>query len=257
MIVIPLQSGSSGNCIYVESGDTAVLLDAGVAGVHVQRRLDARGCDIRGVRAVVVSHDHMDHASHAGVLHRKCGIPVYCTMATIARMREKMEVGRIGDLQLFSAGTTLAIGSLLIDTIPTPHDGADGVAFIVRAEGLRLGILTDLGHVFPGLSERIAALDAVIIESNYDPDLLARGPYPPWLQARIKGPGGHLSNEESAGILSAANRTRLQWACLAHLSENNNRPDLAETAHRALLGSELRLFIADRYGACGPFEVVA
>lgn len=257
MIAIPLQSGSDGNCIYVEAGGTSILLDAGIPGTHAERRLAAFGRDIRDVDAVVLSHDHMDHASHAGVFHRRFKLPLYCTAATMTRMRQKMEVGRVDDVRWFAAGETLAIGNLMVESIPTPHDGADGVAFVVEARRLRLGVLTDLGHVFCGLAETIAQLDAVIIESNYDPEMLAHGPYPQWLRERIKGPRGHLSNEESAGILCGAERTRLQWACLAHLSETNNRADIASTVHRSLLGEDLPLAVACRYDACGPFEILS
>ncbi|MCU0612847.1 MAG: MBL fold metallo-hydrolase [Candidatus Eisenbacteria bacterium] len=257
VIAISLQSGSNGNCFYVEADGTAILVDAGIPGIQAQCRLAKHGRDLRDVAAVLLSHDHIDHARHTGALHRKFRFPVYCTAATMARMREKMAVGTIADLRVFTAGQRVTIGNLNVETIPTPHDGADGVAFVIRAGEVRLGVLTDLGHLFEGLATTVASLDGVILESNYDPDMLANGPYPPWLQERIRGPRGHLSNEESATLLRAADPTRLQWACLAHLSENNNLPDLARATHRSLLGQGLRLAIASRHEPCGPFALVS
>ncbi len=255
MIVIPLQSGSSGNCTYVEAEGTAVILDAGIPGACAQRRLRRFGREISDVAAVVLSHDHMDHARAAGVFHRRFRLPLCCTEATMARVRERTDVRRITDLRLFSLGQTLSIGNLTIETIPTPHDGADGVAFVVEAGGVRVGVLTDLGHVFGPLYATVAGLDAVMVESNYDVRMLLEGPYPPWLQERIRGPRGHLSNEESAHLLQAADHSRLQWVCLAHLSEKNNVPSLALRVHREMLGDELIIHLASHSEACGPFEV--
>lgn len=255
MVVIPLQSGSNGNCIYVEAEGTAVLLDAGIAGYQAEQRLAAVGRAIRDVSAVVISHDHVDHASHVGVFNRRFGLPVHATPATVSRVAAKMEIGPINDLRFFRAGDTLTIGNLRVETIPTPHDGVDGVAFVVCARSVRLGVLTDLGHVFRGLPEVVASLDGVIIESNYDPQMLVQGPYPPRLQERIRGPGGHLANGECAHLLRSAMSPRLQWACLAHLSENNNHPDIARAVHRSTLGETLPLFVAERYRSTGPLVV--
>ncbi len=126
-----------------------------------------------------------------------------------------------------------------------------------RPVGKRLGILTDLGHVFKDLIHLVASLDAVFLESNYDPDMLAKGPYPAYLKQRIKGPRGHISNDEAADVLLRASaENRLQWACLAHLSEQNNHPDVALRTHREVMAEKLTLFVADRYKASDVFTVV-
>jgi phosphoribosyl 1,2-cyclic phosphodiesterase len=142
-----------------------------------------------------------------------------------------------------------------IHTIPTPHDGEDGVAFVIDDGMHRLGILTDLGHVFQDLGRTIASLDGVFLESNYDPEMLANGPYPRFLKMRIKGPGGHISNREAAELLAGAADGRLQWACLAHLSAENNSPDLALKTHREVLGHDLSLCVASRYGVSEVMSV--
>ncbi len=254
MHVISLQSGSNGNCVYVESGDVRLLLDAGISGKQAQLRLAARGRSINDVKAVIISHDHTDHVRCMGVYQRKFRLPVHVTPGTLRAAEAACGLGRMRDVRRFRAGETLHFGPVTVETIPTPHDGADGVAFVVGDGRRRLGVLTDLGYVFDALFGVVESLDAVLIESNHDPDMLACGPYPAFLKRRIRGPGGHISNIESAELLAAAGG-RLRWACLAHLSEQNNDPDLALETHRRILGNGLPLHVAGRYGATGVLEV--
>jgi len=119
----------------------------------------------------------------------------------------------------------------------------------------RLGILTDLGHVFSDLEAVIRSLDAVLLESNYDPEILANGPYPQWLQRRVRGPGGHLSNLEAAELLLAAASKRMKWVCLGHLSHNNNTPELAVQTHRTVIGDRWPLHVATRHAATDVLEI--
>lgn len=257
MIAISLQSGSSGNCIYVETQSTRLLFDAGINGVQTEERLAAQGRDIRDVDAVIISHDHSDHIRHAGVLQRKFGLPVFVTPATLAAAASRCALGKMQDVRHFRSNDKLRIGDVLVHAIPTPHDGVDGSAFVVEAGGKRLGILTDLGHVFKDLLQIVASLDAVFLESNYDPEMLARGPYPAYLKQRIKGPRGHISNIEAAEVLlHASHSNRLQWACLAHLSEQNNNPDVALRTHRKIMAEKLTLYVADRYRASAILHVL-
>ncbi|HUS90598.1 MAG TPA: MBL fold metallo-hydrolase [Phycisphaerae bacterium] len=247
MKVISLQSGSNGNCIYVEAGEVRLLFDAGISGKQAELRLAAHGRDIRRVDAVVISHDHADHVRCMGIYQRKFHLPVYVTEATLAAARAWQDLGPMSDVRPFRVGQVLRFDGVTVETVPTPHDGADGAAFVVDDGRRRLGILTDLGHVFDGLGEVIASLDAVLIESNYDPDLLARGWYPAFLKRRIAGPGGHLSNLEAAELLARHAGRRMRWACLGHLSEDNNRPRLALATHREVLADGLPLHLAGRY----------
>ena len=134
-----------------------------------------------------------------------------------------------------------------VETVPTPHDGIDGSGFVVEADGRRLGILTDLGHVFDELPDVVNSLDAVMIESNYDEGMLERGPYPWHLKERIRSDEGHLSNVEAAELLRDAAPPGLRWACLSHRSEQNNTPRLALRVHREVLSNGLDLHVAGRY----------
>ena len=187
-----------------------------------------------------------------GVLHRKFALPIYVTAETY-RAALRYRLGRIESLNHFSARETLRFEDVVVETISTPHDGVDGVAFVVDDGKHRLGILTDLGHVFGQLADVVGSLDAVLLESNYDPDLLAGGPYPYWLKKRIEGPAGHISNLESAELLRSTASKRMKWACLAHVSHDNNSPDLALETHRKVVGPGLPLYVATRYR---PTEVL-
>lgn len=255
MIAISLQSGSNGNCIYVEADGVKLLFDAGISGRCAEDRLTEHGRDIRDVDALIISHDHADHVRSAGVYQRKFDLPIYVTPATLATACGKYNLGTLNEVKHFEAGESLPFGDVLVETIATPHDGADGACFVVVSGGERLGILTDLGYVFDDLPKLMSTLDAVVIESNYDPGMLANGSYPIWLQRRVSGPGGHISNGEAAELLGPAARARLRWACLAHLSENNNSPEVALQTHAQLLPHGFPIHIAGRYEATEVFEV--
>jgi len=254
MRVVSLQSGSNGNCFFVESGDVSLVFDAGISGKQADERLAAHGRDIRDAQALFISHDHSDHTRGMGVFSRKFGLPIYATRHTMNAVR-RQRLGQMNRVRFFAAGDSLSFGDVTVHTVPTPHDSADGVAFIVEDHHSRVGILTDLGHVFEGLKEVLQSLDAVVIESNYDAQMLETGPYSESLKRRISGDGGHLSNEDSAQLIKEAKTSRLKWACLCHLSEENNCPDRARQTHQQILGNDFEIHVADRYGASGMFEV--
>ena len=255
MLVIPLQSGSNGNATYVETMGVRLLFDAGISGRQAALRLRAFDRDINRVDALVISHDHADHVRCAGIYNRKFNLPVHATPETLRAARTNYPLGDIHAVEHFRAGDSIAIDGVTVHTIPTAHDGADGVAFVVDDGKHRLGILTDLGHVFAGLDRLVQSLDAVLIESNYDPRMLARGSYPPAVKDRIKGPRGHLSNLEAADLLRPASHANLQWACLAHLSDENNSPAAALRTHRDIVGSAIPLHVASRHHPLDPLEL--
>lgn len=248
VITFSLQSGSNGNAIYVEAGGVRLLFDAGISGRQAELRMARHGRDIRDVNALFVSHDHVDHVRCAGVYQRKFGMPIYITQRTLHAVGAWCNLGRLGDVRPFRAGESLTIREVTIHTIPTAHDAVDGVAFVVESEGRRLGVFTDLGHAFDGLQGVLETLDAAYLESNYDPAMLADGDYPPPLKARIRGPGGHLSNEESAALIHACGRHRPQWVAVAHLSQANNQPELAIEAHHRAVGRTYPVYHASRHG---------
>jgi phosphoribosyl 1,2-cyclic phosphodiesterase len=254
MHAISLQSGSNGNCIYVEAGGVKLLFDAGISGSSASQRLARHGREMTGVDAVLISHDHMDHARSMSIFHREFGLPIYATAKTY-HAASRYGLGRIDDLRHFTAGETLQFGRVRVETVSTPHDGVDGVVFVVDDGKRRLGILTDLGHVFAELEAVVGSLDAVLLESNYDPDMLANSVYPEFLKRRIKGPGGHISNFEAAEVLRSSASKRMKWACLAHLSKDNNTPALAVTTHQQIVGKRLPILVATRYEASEVMQV--
>ena len=259
MITFSLQSGSNGNAFYVEHNDVGLLFDAGISGKQARMRMEAHGRDIRKAKALLITHDHTDHVRNAGVFQRLFKIPIYMTEPTYRASRNML--GQVYDIRYFKAGDTLEFGPVRVHSQPTPHDAADGLTYIVEtgekaaAPGAsgngsngrkRLGIFTDLGHPTDALIAQLESVDAAFLESNYDPMMLEEGPYPPDLKARIRGAGGHLSNEESAQLIQHCNG-RHRWIALAHLSEHNNHPTVALKTHRSLLGHERVLHVAGRY----------
>lgn len=255
MKVVSLQSGSNGNCFYVESGQTGLLFDAGISGRQAEIRLAQHGRDIRQADALFISHDHSDHTVGMGVFSRKFDLPVYVTRPTLAAVRRYRDIGKVDRIRLFKAGDAIAFGELTVHTIPTPHDSVDGVAFVVEDGSSRVGILTDLGHAFEGLKDVLRSLDAVVIESNYCDEMLETGPYPEHLKRRIRGQGGHLSNRDSARLIKDACTDRLKWACLCHLSEENNHPERAREIHTSVLGEDFPIHIAGRHKATDVLEI--
>lgn len=249
MIAISLQSGSSGNCTYVETDGVKLLFDAGITGSQACERLSAFGRDIKDVDALIISHDHSDHVRYAGVYQRKYGLPVFITRGTLDSSAGKYDLGKLNNINYFKAGEAINFNNVTVQTVPTPHDAEDSSAFVVSSHNKRLGIMTDLGHAFRELRTIIPTLDGIFIESNYDPVMLANGPYPAFLKNRIRGPEGHLSNREAAELLLTG--SRLKWACLSHLSNNNNNPEAALRTHREIVGEHLSLFTANRFTSTG------
>jgi len=247
MRTFSLQSGSNGNAIYVEADSVRLLFDAGISGALAERRMAVHGRDIRDVDALIISHDHIDHVRCAGVYQRKFGLPIYMTRRT--QSATWCRLGKLSDVRYFQSGDSVSFGHVVVHTVRTPHDAADGVAFVVECEGKRLGILTDLGHPFHGLQNVLEQVDAAYLECNYDPEMLETGSYPPVLKARIRGEGGHLSNDESASMLRVCGHRRPKWIAVAHLSQENNRPELAVTAQHAAVSRDYPVHHASRYEA--------
>lgn len=253
METFSLQSGSNGNSIFVEANGTHLLFDAGISGRQAEQRMKTHGRDIRDVDALIISHDHSDHVRCAGILQRRFGLPIYMTRETHAAIW--CNLGPLHEVRYFRSGDVLTFGKTTVHTVRTPHDAADGVAFVVECEGRRLGILTDLGHPFSGLQNLLEGVDAAYLECNYDPDMLECGSYPLYLKRRISGAGGHLSNDESAELLRACGRRKPQWTAVAHLSDENNQPQLAIEAQHRAAGKSYPVHHASR-DTCSPLLTV-
>lgn len=254
MKIISLQSGSNGNSIYVESEGTRILIDAGLSGRDTAQRLARAGVNICDIHGVLITHDHSDHVSGAGVLHRKYGLPLWMSEVTLKKVTACRRLGKLGEVRIFRPGEPFFCGNIRVETIRTSHDAAEGVCFTMDDSHVRFGVFTDLGCPFPGLSEALSTLDGVLLESNYDPFMLAHGKYPISIQARIRGRGGHLSNQESAQLLREASN-KLRLTLLGHISHENNSLDLVECTYRETLNVRQSPLLATRYGATECFTL--
>ena len=253
MEVIALQSGSSGNCIFVEAGDRQLLFDAGISGVQAEARLAAHGRDIRDIDALIISHDHRDHAVSMGIYQRKYGLPIYITRATLAVASEKIKVGRLNDVRHFEAGSTFALGDVQIQTIPTPHDAADGVVFVIDDGHHKVGILTDLGHAFDELMKfchswmRFSSRATMTLRC-----LLAAFIPKAWCRESVvrKDTFQIMMPPNYCGVRHLKN----WWVCLAHLSEESNTPELAIETPK-VLGDRFPVYCASRDSATPPLRL--
>ena len=253
MLTFSLQSGSNGNAIYVEAGDIRLLFDAGISGSRAEQRMADRGRDIRDVDGVLISHQHADHVRGAGIFQRKFGTPVYMTERAYSATASNL--GKMDNLRHFKPGESVRFDNVTVYTLPTMHDAPDSVAFVVEHESSRLGILTDLGHAHSGLRTVLESVDAAYLECNYDRHMLEHGSYPAYLKSRIRGPGGHLCNDEAAELLLACGKNRPRWIAAAHLSEENNSASLAVETTRRVVGSDYPVHLAPRY-TCSEVLVV-
>ena len=244
-----LASGSSGNAWLCRCPEGAVLVDAGLSGRRLAEAAAAVGGDLSAVDLLYITHDHADHVQAAGILHRRHGIPLAMTRGTWRAARERL--GRVDPPLFVREGEVVEAGGFILHPVPTPHDGEEPASVVVERCGRRIGILTDLGHPFDGLDRLLATLDAVFLESNYDPAMLETGPYPEPLKRRIRSPRGHLSNTEAGRLLEGTAGGRLKRAILAHLSEENNTPQIATATVRreaaSAIAAGLALRVAPRH----------
>ncbi|PID41109.1 MAG: MBL fold metallo-hydrolase [Proteobacteria bacterium] len=220
-----LGSGSRGNCVFIESGRTAILIDGGFSGREIGSRLESIGRSLECVDAVFVTHEHHDHISGVGVVSRRCRIPVFANPGTFAGAEKKMK--KLFKRCEFNTGDSVECKDLCIRSFTVSHDSNDPVGFIVDDGRKRLGYCTDTGMVSRLIQQRLADCDGLVLEFNHDPVMLKDGPYPLPLKQRVRSNKGHLANEDAAKLLSAVRHKRLKSVVLAHLSETNNLPEIA------------------------------
>lgn len=229
-----LRSGSSGNALYIEAGGTAVLVDAGLPADLITRNLEALP-QASLPQAILLTHEHDDHARGAAALARALDIPVYANEGTIAAGADLLAGAGV---ERFSTDVPFRIAGLTVEAFSVPHDARDPVGFVVSHNGQCVCVATDLGEATEDLLGRAAACDVLLVEANYDLALLAAGPYPWFLKNRILSPTGHLSNDAAARVAAHAAAHRASTVVLAHLSDVNNLLALARDTVRWRLGRE-------------------
>lgn len=248
MRVATLASGSEGNATIVEAAGVRLLVDAGLgprATLEAMREAGIEGAP----DALVVTHAHLDHFGHARRIARHLRIPAYVTESTV-RVHELIVSRRPAPsaFTMFGSREGFCVGGLTVESLPLPHD-IPQVGLVISDGHHRIAIATDLGEPTAALVDRLAECDVVLLESNYDPTLLAQGPYPRRLKRRIASAGGHLSNGQTRAILARLG-ARVHTVVLLHLSRTNNTPELAlESARDALRGRRVDLHLAPPRGA--------
>ena len=228
-----LSSGSRGNSCYLETGSARILVDAGLSGIEIERRMAAVGVSPQKLDAIFVTHEHTDHIKGVGVLARRYNLPVYANRETLDCAQKAL--GKLPSVISFQTGETLTINNLAIETFTKCHDAADPTGLVFRNNGIKIGLVTDMGRSTRLAEDRLRACNVLILEFNYDPTMLSEGPYPLDLKRRIHGSEGHLSNQQAGELLETLSHDDLEYLVLAHLSETNNTPDKALSAAKAVL----------------------
>lgn len=227
-----LGSGSQGNALVVEAGTTRLLIDCGFGVEETERRLARLGLAAGDLAGILVTHEHGDHIDGVLPFAQRHGLRVWMTHGTA----RAVGILTFPHLITFDSHAAFAVGDFKVQPFPVPHDAREPVQFVLGDGAARLGVVTDVGTPTKHMKAMLSGCHGLVLECNHDPGMLAEGPYPPMLKSRIASPFGHLSNAAAAALLAAIDQTCLQHLVAAHLSQTNNRPELARTALGAVLG---------------------
>ena len=258
-----LGSGSCGNCYYISDGEIAILIDAGVGIRRFKRNMRDYGIKVSNIKAILITHDHADHIKAVGTLGEKYGIPVYTTpeihkgINKSYCMTEKLSTC----VRYIEKEVPIQIKNFQVTCFEVPHDGTDNVGYSIEVGGKVISFLTDLGEITPVAAKYINKTNYLILEANYDEEMLDMGPYPQYLKERIKGPNGHMCNKDTANFLAENIHEGLKFVGLCHLSKENNHPDLAyktiELSLRSrgiIIGKDLQLTVLKRNTPTGIYS---
>jgi phosphoribosyl 1,2-cyclic phosphodiesterase len=248
-----LGSGSQGNALVVETPGVRVLVDCGFPAREIEQRLSVIGVDPNSLSAILVTHEHGDHIRGVGAFARRYVLSVWMTPGTF----HGADYGKLPSLNAIDCHAgEWSVGDLAIAPYPVPHDSREPCQFLFRSGKTTLGLLTDTGYITPHIAAILQTCDGLILEFNHDPQMLANGPYPPSLQARIGGAHGHLNNHQAVELLQRLQTSRLQTVVASHLSEKNNSPErVTELVQQQLPGLSERLSIATQHRATDWFRL--
>ena len=254
MKIVTLSSGSSGNCIYVESDKTKLLVDCGLTGKLAITLMQEAGINPYELNAIFVTHEHIDHVKGVGVLSRKFNLPIFANEATWLAMQKKIGKIEYHNINVFKSNTFFNFRDLDVHNLSTFHDAKDPVFFVFYQRNQKISILTDTGIVSNTILDAVKHSDKLILESNHDMDMLLNGPYSYDLKMRIKSDFGHLSNDLASEIMDEIVSGNGEHLILGHLSQNNNTEDIARKNMTSTLeskglkvGKEIILDVAKEY----------
>lgn len=222
-----LYSGSSGNSFLIGTENTNILVDAGVSSKKIEQALNSLNVDPCSINGILITHEHSDHVQGLGTFSKKFDIPVYVNFETLDAMPKQKEKLNIKNINLFQVGNTFYINDLKIASFSIPHDAANPCGFNIYKNNKKISIATDIGHMTNSILENLEKSSFIMLESNYDPEVLKCSPYPYYLKTRIAGPNGHLPNEMAGKTISHLLKYGLEGAMLGHLSKESNFPELA------------------------------
>lgn len=235
---ISFGSGSSGNCYYLYTETDALLIDAGVGIRKLKKHFHDYGLKLNSIHNILITHDHADHVKSVGSLSQSLNVPVYSTKSIHSGIYKNWGVRKkvpATNQYLLQKGESIKIGEFLVTSFMVPHDSTDCIGFKIECNGIVFSIITDCGHVTEEISKIVEISNYLVVEANYDPEMLIEGPYPKYLKDRIMSPTGHLSNNECGQLLAEYTTSKLRHVWLCHLSEENNHPELARKSVEAAI----------------------
>jgi phosphoribosyl 1,2-cyclic phosphodiesterase len=235
-----LASSSSGNATFFRTERTRLLVDAGLSKRDITARLDAIGEQAENLNAILITHEHSDHVCGLVALAKQLNVPIYITRLTAPAIPWGEYIPK---LDCFQAGATFTVGDIDVDSFTVPHDAIDPVGFCFRAQGIKIGVVTDLGYVPDSIKFHLRGADLLVLESNHDLEMLKVGPYPWSVKQRVMGRKGHLSNDIVSDFIRQDLDSTISTLVLGHLSEHNNHPEIVRVmGERALDRSGRTLF---------------
>lgn len=249
--IASINSGSNGNCYYIENDTDALLVDAGISCRETERRMNKLGLDMKKVRAIFVSHEHHDHITGIPALSKKYQLPVYITPGTLGNSQIPIEPQLICH---FTADRAYPAGSLQVRAFSKWHDAADPHSFVVSYQSVHVGVFTDIGYCCAEVKKYFKACHAVFLETNYCEHMLAASHYPLSLQRRISGRTGHLSNRQAFELYQEHAGPHLSHLILSHLSKNNNTPEKAAQLFLPA-ARQVQITVASRYQESELMEI--
>ena len=262
LVFAPLFSGSSGNATWISDGRDAVIADAGVSASRILAEIARLGLDASIVRAIVATHEHSDHVSGIGPLARKLNVPIYATEGTWNGMDRQTGKLRSDQRRVIDTGSCFSVGNMEFLSFPTPHDANESCGYVFNLGRLSAAIATDIGHLNDKWLSFVSSCGIVLLEADYDREMLLSGPYPFELKRRIQGKRGHLSNDEAAEVALTLCASGTRQIILGHMSKINNFPELAlKTVENALIdggicpGRDVYVSAALREGASGTYSI--